>query len=57
MIEVVARMKQVGLGVGETALVDETLDVIKKRIRAGMIVPTGRVLPVQPEKPKRKAKS
>lgn len=49
MIEVVSRMKQLGLSVGETALVDETLDVIKKRLRAGMIVPTGRDVPL-PEK-------
>jgi hypothetical protein len=54
VIEVVARMKQVGLGVGQTALVDETLDVIKKRLRAGMIVPTGRDVPL-PE-PKKKPK-
>lgn len=46
MIEVVSRMKQVGLGVGETAVVDETDDAIKKRLRAGMIVPTGREVPI-----------
>lgn len=53
MIEVVGRMKQVGLAVGQVVVVDETDETIKKRLRAGMIVPTGREIPL-PKKRKPK---
>lgn len=56
MIEVEARVKQVGLGVGQVVVVDETDDAIKKRIRAGMIVPTGREVVIPQKAKKGKAK-
>lgn len=50
MIEVEATVSLPRLPRGYTAVVDETDEQIKKRIRAGLLVPTARDLPPAPKK-------